>query len=91
MKNKKPLTDESGEVRELTAEDMKKFRPVQEVLPQALLHRLGVRGPQKTPTKDRINIRLSHEVVEHFRATGPGWQGRIDAALRAWVRSHPAD
>ncbi|MDR3683626.1 MAG: BrnA antitoxin family protein [Geothrix sp.] len=88
MKNKKPLTDDEGEVRELTAEDMKDFRPIQEVLPVALLYKLGVRGPQKTPTKDRINIRLSHDVVEHFRATGPGWQSRIDEALREWVRTH---
>ena len=89
MKSKKPLTDEEGEVRELTSEDMKEFRPIQEVLPYALLHKFGVRGPQKTPTKDRINIRLSHEVVEHFRATGPGWQSRIDEALCEWVRTHP--
>ena len=30
---KKPLTDEEGEVRELTVEDMKLFRPIQEVDP----------------------------------------------------------
>jgi uncharacterized protein (DUF4415 family) len=90
MKSKKPLTDKDGEVRELTAEDLKSFRPVQDVLSYALLNKLGVRGPQKTPTKDRINIRLSHEVVAHFRSTGPGWQSRIDEALREWVRTHPA-
>jgi len=90
MKGRKPLIDEDGEVRELTAEDLKEFRPIQEVLPYQLLHKLGVRGPQKMPTKDRINIRLSHDIVEHFRATGPGWQSRIDAALQAWVRSHTA-
>jgi hypothetical protein len=33
----KPLTDKSGEVRELTREDMKLFRPAAEVLPQDLL------------------------------------------------------
>lgn len=87
MKTRKPLTNPEGEVRELTAEDMKAFRPIQEVFPYALLHKLGVRGPQKTPTKDRINIRLSHDVVEHFRASGPGWQTRIDEALREWVRA----
>lgn len=39
------------------------------------------RGPQKTPTKQRITIRLSPEVVEHFRASGKGWQNRVDEAL----------
>jgi uncharacterized protein (DUF4415 family) len=40
------------------------------------------RGPQKTPTKIPVSIRLSPEVVSHFKAKGPGWQSRIDAALR---------
>ena len=88
MKDRKPLIDEDGEVRELTAEDMEQFRPVQEVLSIDLLRKAGVRGPQKTPTKDRINIRLSHEVVEYFRASGPGWQGRINEVLREWVKGH---
>jgi uncharacterized protein (DUF4415 family) len=43
------------------------------------------RGPQKTPTKERITIRLSHEVVNHFRAGGKGWQSRMDEVLRKWV------
>ncbi|MFH0302524.1 BrnA antitoxin family protein [Bradyrhizobium sp. 31Argb] len=40
------------------------------------------RGPQKTATKIPVSIRLSPEVVSHFKAKGPGWQSRIDAALR---------
>ena len=44
--------------------------------------RKGVRGPQKSPTKQRITIRLSPEVVDYFRSTGSGWQARIDEALR---------
>jgi uncharacterized protein (DUF4415 family) len=39
------------------------------------------RGPQKEPTKERITIRLSPEVVQHFRASGEGWQSRLDAVL----------
>ena len=39
------------------------------------------RGPQKTPTKKLVSLRLSAEVVDHFKATGPGWQTRIDATL----------
>lgn len=44
------------------------------------------RGPQKAPTKQLISLRLSREVIEHFKATGPGWQTRIDQALKAKVR-----
>jgi len=42
----------------------------------------GKRGPQKSPTKQLISLRLSKEVLDHFRATGPGWQNRIDETLK---------
>jgi uncharacterized protein (DUF4415 family) len=90
MKNKKPLTNKEGEVSELTAEDFKHFRPAAEALSPALQAKLAIRkrGPQKAPTKQRITIRLSQEVVEQFRATGEGWQVRVDTALRDWLKDH---
>lgn len=42
----------------------------------------GQRGPQKAPTKQLVSLRIDPDVLEHFRGTGPGWQGRINAALR---------
>ena len=87
MPKSKPLIDSKGEVRELTAADMKRFRPVREVLPDTLLAKLKVRGPQKAPVKERITIRLSPEVVQQFRKTGDGWQARVDAALKDWLGS----
>ena len=53
-----------------------------DVIYQGKVIRKGVRGPQKSPTKERITIRLSAEVVEHFRSSGSGWQARMDEALR---------
>ena len=50
MPKSKSLIDAKGEVRPLTAADMKRFRPAKEVLPATLLAKLKVRGPQKTPT-----------------------------------------
>ena len=88
MASRKPLIDADGEVRELTAEDMAIFKPAGEVLPSSLRKKLGVRGPQKSPTKERITIRLSREVVEQFRESGEGWQTRVDSALREWLKSH---
>ncbi|MFW8567052.1 BrnA antitoxin family protein [Orrella sp. 11846] len=87
---KKPLIDAEGEVRELTATDLKKFAPASEVLPPELQAKIGMRrrGPQKEATKERITIRLSSNVVESFRATGPGWQSRIDNALSEWLATH---
>ncbi len=88
MANRKPLINADGEVRELTAQDMAKFKAAAEVLPASLRKKLGVRGPQRTPTKERITIRLSREVVDCFRESGEGWQTRIDAALREWLKNH---
>ena len=45
--------------------------------------------PKAEITKERINIRLSRDVVTQFRATGDGWQTRIDAALRQFITEHP--
>jgi uncharacterized protein (DUF4415 family) len=45
--------------------------------------------PKAEVTKERITIRLSRDVVSQFRATGVGWQTRIDAALRQYIAEHP--
>jgi uncharacterized protein (DUF4415 family) len=83
MPKRKPLTDEEGEVREITAEDIKHFKPLDH-FPElaALVRGRGQRGPQKAPTKQQVTLRLDKDVVDRFRATGPGWQGRINNALR---------
>ncbi len=91
MANRKPLIDSEGEVRELDADDLALFRPAEAVLPASLRTKLGVRGPQKAPTKERITIRLSADVVARFRATGTGWQTRMDAALKDWLQTHSPD
>jgi uncharacterized protein (DUF4415 family) len=41
--------------------------------------------PKKADAKVHIHIRLSPQVLGYFRATGPGWQTRIDEVLRKWV------
>ncbi len=41
--------------------------------------------PPKADRKKLVSLRLSPEVLEHFRAAGPGWQTRIDNILRAVV------
>jgi uncharacterized protein (DUF4415 family) len=48
--------------------------------------RRGKRGPQKAPTKKLVSLRLSPEVIDHFKATGPGWQTRIDSTLIESIR-----
>jgi uncharacterized protein (DUF4415 family) len=48
--------------------------------------RRGKRGPQKAPTKTLVSLRLSPEVIDHFKATGRGWQTRIDGALMESIK-----
>ncbi len=60
---------------ELSDEEFKTLRPIGR--------------PRAEVTKERITIRLSREVVDTFRATGAGWQTRMDDVLKEWVRTHP--
>jgi uncharacterized protein (DUF4415 family) len=83
MKKRKPLTDESGEVRELTAKDIPQFKSLDHFPELAEIVRgRGQRGPQKAPTKLQVTLRLDQDVIERFRSTGPGWQRRINDVLR---------
>lgn len=74
-------TDEDNP--ELTNEQLATLRPAAEVLPpntMAALRRL--RGPQKTPTKAQVTLRLDRDVLDHFKAGGRGWQTRLNETLR---------
>lgn len=65
------------------------MRPAKEVLPDIVeeyTRSRGQRGPQKEPVKERITIRLDADVVAHFRATGKGWQTRLNDALKKQIR-----
>ena len=48
----------------------------------------GQRGPQLAPTKQLVSVRYSPEVLAFFKASGAGWQSRMDDALKQWVFSH---
>jgi len=65
---------EDPDTRELSDREFQRLRP------------LG--RPKAKVTKERITIRLSPEVVEKFRATGSGWQARMDKALQEYLKTH---
>ncbi len=46
------------------------------------------RGQQKAPLKVPVSIRLSPDVVNHFRQGGEGWQTRLDNVLKDYVAKH---
>lgn len=41
--------------------------------------------PKATITKKKVSIRLSPDVLEYYKATGKGWQTRIDTDLRRLI------
>ena len=40
------------------------------------------RPPERDVPKRQVTLRLDGDVIDRFRADGPGWQSRINAALR---------
>lgn len=45
--------------------------------------------PVSDNPKVSTTLRLSPEVMDYFRATGKGWQTRVDAVLREYIQTHP--
>ena len=84
--NRPPLTDEDGEVRELTAEDFKSMKPLAEVEPglvEALqnMRKKGGRPKVETP-KVHVGFRIAVKVAEGIKATGKGYNARVETVLR---------
>jgi uncharacterized protein (DUF4415 family) len=77
---------------EWSEEDFQRARPAAEMLPQLFGKEIAAevlkpRGrPKAAATKAHVNIRLDADVLEAFKATGPGWQTRINRALREWLK-----
>jgi uncharacterized protein (DUF4415 family) len=59
---------------------------LKDIKPDEIGRIVSRRGPQTTHTNVAVSIRLSPEVSSHFKAKGPGWQSRIDDALRKIAR-----
>ncbi len=62
------------DARELSGDALKKLRPVGR--------------PKAEVTKQPVSIRLSPDVLAYFKATGKGWQSRMDAVLKEYVAAH---
>jgi uncharacterized protein (DUF4415 family) len=67
---------------ELTDEQMAKAKPFAEALPDLAASIRRGRGPNKAPTKKLVSLPLSGQVLDIYKARGPGWRSRIEADLR---------
>ena len=80
---------------EWTDEDFARARPATVALPELfgaevaaeMLQPKRGRPPAEHP-KAHVNIRLDADVVAAFRASGRGWQTRLNAALKEWLKTH---
>lgn len=59
-------------------------------LPTSLQEKLRGRGKQKSATKVSTTVRFDPDVLATFRATGKGWQTRMNDALKEWLKEHAA-
>lgn len=83
MSDKPVLFDDDNP--EWTDADFAKAKPVSDI-PELAAAMKKMRGPQKEPTKTMVSIRLDTDLVERLRASGRGWQGRVNDLLREAMR-----
>lgn len=81
---------------EWTAEEFKKARPASEVLPEIFSREVADELLSKKPgrplgsgLKESQTVRFDRDIIAAFKATGKGWQTRMNDALREWLKEHP--
>lgn len=84
---------------EWSDDDFTRARPASEVLPEIYGKTAAdemlkpKRGrPPAAARKVQLNLRIDPDIVESFRQTGPGWQTRMNQALKIFLQEHnPAE
>lgn len=81
---------------EWTDEMFKNARPAKELLYEIFSKKIAdemlkpkVGRPRGSGVKESQNIRFDRDILASFKATGKGWQTRINDALRDWLKEHP--
>lgn len=93
MKTHKPLSNVAGDVRELTLEDLKRFKPATQVLTELvgadvaanMLSKRKPGRPKAVAPKVYTGMRLDVDVLAYFKAEGRGWQTRMNDALKSLI------
>jgi uncharacterized protein (DUF4415 family) len=79
--------------RELDSQWFAEAKPASEMVPPHIYAALLAKRPRGRPTAEEpkvaTSIRLDADVLETFKATGKGWQTRVNAALRQYLDEHP--
>ena len=82
------------EARELDDEWFANAKPASEAFaPETYAALVAMKRPRGRPKADETKvftaIRLDADLLETFKATGKGWQTRVNAALRQFITEHP--
>lgn len=86
-----PPPDFDDDAPELTDEEIKELRPASEWFAEMGIPMPVPRGrPKADQVKTSVTMRLDAEIVDHYKAGGPGWQTRINDDLLAAVRKKRA-
>ncbi len=82
--NKQPPPADFDENPEWTEADFARARPADQVFPPEMAAQLVKRGRgrPRSSEKESVTLRIDRETLDRFRAGGPGWQTRINEALR---------
>ena len=79
--------EEDAAIARGIAADPDTFEPTDEQFAQ--MKRCGGR-PKLANPKVAVTVRYDADIVERFKASGDGWQTRMNNALREWLTKHPA-
>lgn len=86
----KPIPKEDWEAVNSPAWNKKDFtraRPASEVVLHVVENYRRTRGrPPKIDPKVSTTVRFDADIIKAFRATGPGWQTRVNEVLRDWLK-----
>ena len=81
---------------EWTVEDFRKARAAREVLHEIFSKEVADEMLSKKPgrplgsgVKESKTVRFDRDILDAFKATGKGWQTRMNDALREWLKEHP--
>lgn len=81
MADKKPIVFDD-ENPEWTEQDFARARPISEFPELAAAFPKSKGGRPRGSNKQAVSLRLDRDVISKFKSTGPGWQSRINDALR---------
>ena len=57
-------------------------------LMRAVIAKRRAGRPAGSGRKEQVAIRFDREILSSFRSAGPGWQTRMNDALREWLKTH---